>query len=295
MRVMLLLFSLESADKLSRRLTWIGKLLAKAFFNVKYDLRRAELPIGAEQYLTASFFSALAYGLFFSAFFTALFFVKTQTMALPTLALCGGLGVLFFLLFLEIHAMYPALLAQQVASNIDRNLLFALKSMLVQISSGVSLYDSMVHVSRGNYGVVSKEFAAVVQEISTGFSEKQALEGLALKTKSEYLKRTCWQLVTAMQSGSSLQGALNSVVTVLLNFQLRSIKDYAAELNLWLMLYLLLAAAVPTLGITFLVILSSLSGASIGPTHLYQAVIGSFLLQAVLIGFIKTRVPRVYL
>ena len=98
-----------------------------------------------------------------------------------------------------------------------------------------------------------------------------------------------------MQSGASLQTALNSVVAVLLGYQFRSIKDYAAELNLWLMLYLLLAAAVPTLGITFLVILSSMSGTSIGQGHIYGAIAGSFLFQAMLIGFIKTRVPRMCL
>ena len=98
-----------------------------------------------------------------------------------------------------------------------------------------------------------------------------------------------------MQSGASIQGALNSVVSMLMNHQFRSIKDYAAELNLWILLYLLLATAVPTLGITFMVILSSLSGSSIGPSNIYGTVLASFLFQAALIGFIKTRIPRVYL
>ena len=295
MRVRFLLFSVEGANKISRRLTWIGKALSRLFYSLKYDLRRAELSIEAEQYLTASFFSALAYGFLFSGLFAVLFFVKEQALSQLSILLSAALGLLFFLLFFTIHVIYPGILAVQVAAAIDRNLLFALKGMLVQITSGVSLYDAMVNVSKEKFGVVSMEFEEVVKGISSGLSEKQALERLALKTKSEYLKKACWQLVTAMQSGASLQTALNSVVAVLLGYQFRSIKDYAAELNLWLMLYLLLAAAVPTLGITFLVILSSMSGTSIGQGHIYGAIAGSFLFQAMLIGFIKTRVPRMCL
>ena len=295
MRVRFLLFSLEGANSLSRRLTWLGRGLSRFFYGVKYDLHRAELPIEAEQYLTASFLSALGYGLLFLALFAGLFFFKEQALSQTSLLLALSLGLAFFFLFLGIHVLYPGLIAKQVAVNIDKDLLFALKSMQVQITSGVSLYDAMTNVAKGNYGRVSSEFGEVVKGISSGLSERQALESMALKTKSEYLKKTCWQLITSMQSGASLQGALNSVVSVLMGYQLRSIKDYAAELNLWLMLYLLLAAAIPTLGITFMVILSSISGSSIGRGHIYTAVAASLLLQMVLIGFIRTRIPRVYM
>src|SRR3989338_2353922 len=295
MRVRFLLFSLEGANRLSRRLTWIGKTLSNVFYNTKYDLKRAELPVSAEQYLTACFLSALLYGLFFFALLAGIFYVREQLLSEQSVVLSAALSLLFFFLFFGIHLVYPGLLAKQVAAGIDQNLLFALKGMQVQVTSGVSLYDAMVNASKGNFGVVSNEFEGVVKDVSAGLSESQALERLALKTKSDYLKKTCWQLLTSMQSGASIQGALNSVVSMLMNHQFRSIKDYAAELNLWILLYLLLATAVPTLGITFMVILSSLSGSSIGPSNIYGTVLASFLFQAALIGFIKTRIPRVYL
>ena len=137
MRVRFLLFSLEGANRLSRRLTWIGKTLSNVFYNTKYDLKRAELPVSAEQYLTACFLSALLYGLFFFALFAGIFYVREQLLSEQSVVLSAALSLLFFFLFFGIHLVYPGLLAKQVAAGIDQNLLFALKGMQVQVTSGV--------------------------------------------------------------------------------------------------------------------------------------------------------------
>jgi hypothetical protein len=103
-----------------------------------------------------------------------------------------------------------------------------------------------------------------------------------------------WQLLTSIKSGASLEGALTSVVQHLSNSQFRNIKNYAAELNIWILTYLLLAAAIPTIGITFLVILSAMGGSSIGKTQVALMIAFAVLMQAVLIGFVKTRMPKVF-
>jgi len=189
--------------------------------------------------------------------------------------------------------MYPGIMAKQHATGIDQNLLFALKSMMIQVSSGVSLFDSMVNISKENYGIVSKEFAELTKEISAGEGEAKALEKMALSTKSDYLRKTTWQLLTSLRSGASLEGSLKSIVETLTKNQERAIKNYAAELNLWILVYLLLAAAVPTLGVTFLVILSALGGTSVGPELIILIVLGAFAMQIILIGFVKNRMPKV--
>jgi len=97
-----------------------------------------------------------------------------------------------------------------------------------------------------------------------------------------------------MKSGASLKGAITSIVEILTNYQHRMIKDYTAELNLWILMYLLLAVALPALGITFVVILSSLAGASIQEFHIWLLVGAAIVNQIVLTGFIKNRIPKVY-
>ncbi|MFH1390957.1 MAG: type II secretion system F family protein [Candidatus Diapherotrites archaeon] len=295
LRIGLLLFSVERTQKINRHFIWIGHNLSRIFFNVKFGLAKAGINLTPEKYLTASFFSALVYGLIFFTFFYGLFFLR-DGIAVPENSLIAAfIGVVFFLVFFLLHTIYPALYAKKYAAGIDQSLMFALKSMLIQVSSGVSLFESMVNISKSNFGVVSKEFEKVVKDVSSGESEAKALEKLALRTQSEYLKKTSWQLLTSLRSGASLKGALTTVVTTLNSQQLRAIKDYSAELNLWILLYLLLAAAIPTLGITFLVILSAMGGVSFDQNVILFTILGAATMQIVLIGFVKTRVPKVYL
>ena len=171
--------------------------------------------------------------------------------------------------------------------------MLALRSILVQVSSGSSLYDAMVNAAKSNYGIVSFEFKKVVQSINSGDSEVQALEKIALNSRSEYLSKACWQILTALRSGSSLANSISSVIDLLLNEQERSIKSYSSELNLFVLLYLLFAAAVPTLGVTFMVIFSSLGGTSVGSVEIFEIILAAFATQIVLIGFIKARTPKV--
>jgi len=294
LRVRFMLFTIERANNINRHFVWIGEKLSSIFFNVKYSLQEADLEISPEKYLTAAFFSAIVYGLvFFFLFYGLLFFRDGEILRGNTL-FSLAIGLAFFAVFFFLHAIYPGMMAKKYAAGIDQSLLFALKSMMIQVSSGVSLFNSMVNVSKANYGLVSKEFGELTKEISAGESEARALERMALRTKSDYLRKTAWQLLASLRSGASVEGALRSIVERLQNRQVRAIKDYAAELNLWILIYLLLAAAVPTLGITFLVILSAMGGSSAGPELVILMVFGAFFMQVVLIGFIKNRMPKVF-
>ena len=282
-------------ERFNRQFVWIGYKLDKLLPNVKYELAKADLPVNPVKYLAASFFSALVYGVVFFFFLYSLFFFRDGIITPENSILSGLAGLISSLFFFALHIAYPGIVAKKYAAGIDSSLMFALKSMLIQVTSGVSLFNAMLNVSKSNYGVVSKEFENVVKDISAGESEAHALEKLALKTRSEYLKKTSWQLLNSLNSGASLRGALATVVESLNSQQLRAIKDYAAELNLWILLYLLLAAAIPTMGITFLVIMSAMAGLSIGPEALIFIILFAGVMQVVLIGFVKTRIPKVFL
>jgi len=295
MRIMFLLYSIEAVNKINRKFIWIGHRLSHFVPSLALDLDRAGVKASSEKYLTAAFFSAILYGLLSFSFFYFLFFIRDNVITNDNSIISAGLGIVFFFVFLFLHIIYPGIIANKYAAGIDQSLMFALKSMLIQVTSGVSLFNAMVNVSKSNYGAVSAEFGDVVKEISSGVSETKALEKLALRTKSEYLKKTSWQLLTSLRSGASLKGALATVVDSLNNQHMRAIKDYAAELNLWILLYLLLAAAIPTMGVTFLVIMSAMAGLNIGPSAVIAIIVGAGLMQIVLIGFVKTRIPKVYL
>ncbi|MEW6295673.1 MAG: type II secretion system F family protein [Candidatus Diapherotrites archaeon] len=291
MRIKFMLFSLEKGEKF-KRFNFIGRRISSLFYGLKYDLSKAGIELGAEDYCTLSFFSALLYGIIFFALISVLLFAKNASLQ-GVFPLNLIIGFAFFLVFLLLHLFYPKIISGKIAAEIDQDLIFALKSILIQVSSGVSLFEAIKNASKGSYGLVSKELELLVQDISSGVSELKAFERMALRTKSDYLRKTTWQLMSSLKSGASLSSAVSSVVETLNNNQFRAIKNYAAELNLWILIYMLLAAALPTLGVTFLIVLSSFGGTNIGEIHIAMIIGFAFIVQIILIGFIKSRVPRV--
>lgn len=293
MRVRFLLLSMEQAARLPYRITGPATHIVRIFSSLPKSIEQARLEVEPENYAAAAVISALIYGIIFGAFFTALGFLASGVLW-DALRIGIVIGLSGFLGAFALHLFYPHIMAQQNSAGIDQGLMFALRSLQIQVNSGVSLYDAMTNVAKSNYGNISKEFETVVQEINTGVNEPTALERLALRTDSVFLKKTVWQLVTNIRAGSPVSTALQSIVSTLTEYQSRAIKNYAAELNMWILMYLLIAAAVPTIGITFMVILSSIGGSDISPETIYLTIGGAFLVQILLIGLIGSRAPGGY-
>ncbi|MEM3690353.1 MAG: type II secretion system F family protein, partial [Candidatus Micrarchaeia archaeon] len=200
-------------------------------------------------------------------------------------------GFLVFLVFFAFFMYYPRVLARKIVEDVDRDLVYALKDLLLQISSGVPLFDAMVNISKSGYGAVSREFRRTVQEINAGEMQETALEKMAMRTESEFLRRTIRQMLTAFKSGASLQAALKSVIKNLQQYQYSQIKSYTYELNLWVLLFIIIAVAVPSLGITLLVILSTFGGISVTEGFILSLIVFCILCEFALIEFIKSRRP----
>jgi len=278
----LLLFPLEKARHFSNNFLFIGRFLSKIMFSLKYDLEKAEIDIDPANYCLAAFISATIYGLMF-----------LKEISLFTFLIMFGFSFFAFIGSLFFHLLYPKIAARQLASLVDQELLFSLRTLLIQLSSGISLFEAMNSIARSNYGQVSREFGQVVKDINTGLSESAALERLAFRTKSEILKKSVWQIITTMKSGGSVVSALNSEVVDLNAQQVEVIKNYSAELNLWTLIYLIIAAAMPSLGITFLVIASSIGGSGIGVEAVVLIAFLAAIIQVAMIFMIKTKVPKV--
>jgi flagellar protein FlaJ len=289
----LMLYPLENAKHFSDRFLFLGRFLSKLLFSLKYDLQKAEIQIDVERYCLASLLSATIYGVMFLFVGAAFGTIITKELGALTITLMLVASVGSFLAMLVFHLFYPKLAAYQLASMVDQELLFAMRTMLIQLSSGISLFESMKSIAKSNYGQVSAEFSLVVRDVNSGISETEALEKLAFRTKSEVLKKTVWQIITTIRSGGSIVNALSSQVDVLVAQQIDAIKSYSAELNLWTLVYLIIAAAMPSLGITFLVIASSIGGSGIGTEAVTLIVVLSMTIQIAMIFLVRSKVPKV--
>jgi archaeal flagellar protein FlaJ len=290
-RVPLMVIPLQFCLKV-KRLYWLGNILTKFVPSLDHDLKEADFEIKKEAYGVATFINGFFYGLIFSGLFAWLAVEQQKTLPeVVKLSLLIGFGL--FLLFSMVLLRYPKILAGKKGELVDQVLVFALKDVWLQISSGVSLYVALTQVADAKYGVVSKEFKIVVQDINRGLNMQDSLNRMAERSKSLYLRRTLWQLVNTLKAGASVKGALNTIIRELTASQERKIKDYARELNLWTLLYMLFAVAIPTIGATMLVILSGFAGFKITQVSFVSFIVITMFFQIVLIGFIKTRRPMV--
>lgn len=289
----MLLFPIEKAKEFSERFLGIGRILSKIVFSLEYDLQKAEIKIEPEKYALASFISAIIYGFIFLFIGLAFGVIIMREINQNTFMIMTASGVISFFGALIFHLIYPKIQANQIAANVDEELIFALRTILIQVSSGISLFEAIKAISRSNYGQVSQEFKDVIRDVNTGMSEQTALEKLAFKTNSDILKKTIWQIITTMKSGGSVVNALQSEINELVENQVETIKKYSAELNLWTLIYLLIAAAMPSLGVTFLVIASSVGGSGIGSEAVILIALLAFCVQGALIFLVRGQVPKV--
>ena len=271
----------------------IGSKLASVYKSLAYDLRKAAIELEDKEYFAVSILNSFIYFAFFFIFLFLILFELQNKPLVESAAKAIGLSFAIFVLILIVLISYPKIIAGKRAEQIDRNLVFALKDMMLQIISGVSLFNSMANIANSNYGEASKEFGKAIKYIQSGMSLEHSLQKIAIESNSGYMRRTIWQLVNTIKVGASLKGSLRAIIAELTIEQKDKIKGYAHELNMWILAYMLFAVAVPTIGTTLMIILSAFSGYAITKELFVAFIIINLIIEYILIGFVKYRRPIV--
>ncbi len=274
---------------LARSFRPLARLLLKIFPFVEHDLKRLDKDADANPYIIDSFFSAiiLSFGLSF------IVFLVVPGTIFDRVLITSIVLIYTFSLFFGINIMYPKLKMNGIASMIDRDLSFALRDLVVQVRSGVMLYDALVSITEGDYGVVSKDFKEAVRMMNAGYSEAYALEMLALDSKSEYMKKIVWQIANAMQRGGDISRMLESIYESIQRHHEREVKSYLSTMNMMILMFFLLAVTLPTLGMVFMVVLSSVGGITLDITTSLMIIGTSVLIQAFMLGYMRTLRPAI--
>ncbi len=202
--------------------------------------------------------------------------------------------VLFVSLFVFMQQMaYPKLVASRRIRGVEINLLPALQDMYIQLNSGVPLFNILVNIAHADYGGVSEEFSKGVREIGAGRSQVDVLEEMAVRNPSMLFRRALWQLVSGMKEGSDISSLIKEVMQAVSDEQLTQIQRYGGQLSPLALFYMLIAIIAPSLGITFIIILSSFVALGEGATKaiFYALLIITLFFQIMFLGMIKTRRP----
>jgi len=247
--------------------------IARSMPSLKGKLKRAGLQYRPEDFIKRTFLTAtyltvgvvFAFGLILQSFgsLNLIFF-----LSIPV-----AFGVFFFY-FLK----YPDVRISKKEKEVAREIVFAGRHLIIELESGVPLYNALVNLSR-NYESVGKYFRAVTDKVDLGTSIEDALTDAVELSPSNDLRRLLWQILNSMQTGSEISKSLGLVMEQIAREQTIQVNEYGRKLNPLAMFYMIIAVILPSLGITLLIILSSFMN-----FHLSLSIL---LVIAAILGFLQ--------
>lgn len=252
-------------------------------------LSQARMDVDPIEHLAEAIFRGLSIGgmIGISLLMMGLMFDDGFLMQLSILI--APIGFLFgFFTF----AKLPDIRAKRRSRKLEKELPYALRHILIEVQAGISLYKAMVAVTEG-YGEASREFKTIVKDINAGKSEIEALENAVTRNQSLQFRRALWQLINALKSGSDVSKTLDSLVDAIIEDQILAVQKYGQSLSPFTLMYLIIAIIVPSLGVTFMMVLSTFSGSGISNSVFYMLLIGLIIFQIVFINMVKTKRPQV--
>jgi len=247
---------------------FIYKWLAKRSSGLNIKLREAKIDSTGEEYMKRTFLSALylSAGLILIAFL----FSKAFMVLL-------GFPIIFIIAFAYLSRVVDVKIGKQ-KKEIDKEILFAGRFLIIELESGVPLYDTFKNMSN-NYETIGPYFDEIVDKIDFGTSMEDALNEVISATPSPNLRKVLWQILNSFQTGSNVTGSLNVVLDQIGREQQIIIKEYGKKLNPIAMFYLMATIIVPSLGMTMFSVLASFLGWNIS--------LGVLLIFVFMLGFIQ--------
>ncbi|MBI2107984.1 type II secretion system F family protein [Candidatus Woesearchaeota archaeon] len=225
--------------------------IAKSAPYLKPKLKQAGLNYSPEEFIKRTFLSA--------------FYLTTGTvvfifLVLSKLNLLKGVlfivpPIIFFAMFSYMMRL-PDIKISKREKEISREVVFAGRFLVIELESGISLYDAMVNVAK-NYEVIGAYFREITDKISLGTSMEDALNEAVEVVPSDDFRKILWQIINSIRTGSNIDKSLNSVLDQITKDQQIKVNQYGKKLTPLSMFYMIISVILPSLGVTMLVIMSS--------------------------------------
>ena len=196
------------------------------------------------------------------------------------------------LLFSQERAFFLARAFRKRRSLIETQLIFATRELMIKLKSGVPIFNALLDIAMGDYGLVSSEFKIAAEEIESGIPQDIALDNLSRRVPSQSFKRTIDIMLNAMRSGSDLAATLDIINDMLVRKQQSDMQAYAGELTPLSMGYMLIAVVVPSLGMSVFLILGSMAKINV-TLFIYFIPALLIMFEVLFIGLVKSRRPAV--
>jgi flagellar protein FlaJ len=278
--------------------TPLGEILASRFPDLKRKLKIADMEDNPVEFMekVVSSTALISAGLLIV---TYLFLYESILMNLKadTVLFAAEVVLPLVLIPMVIFAylmLYPEAAIIRRQKEMDYEIVFAGRHIVIALKSGMPLFDTFVGASSG-YGPVSKEFAKIVDQVVLGVPVTQAIRDVTQYNPSKYFTRILMQIANALSSGADVGDSLETVLDQISKEQLISLKEYSQKLTPIVMFYMVFGIIVPSLGIVLAtVVLSAISGGKIGFSSGLLVVVFFMimLIQYLFLGFIESSRPK---
>lgn len=286
MKIPLALLPPSALESVSKQTVGVGAFLCKLFPSLKLDLFQAGVDVAPKNYCAAAFASATFNALVFFLLVELIGFAAKGRMHELAVAAAIAVGGFSFVSAL----MYPKMISRKRVRALDANLIPAMRQMLIELRSGVTLFQAMQSITKG-YGEVSVEFARIVERIDLGVAEMVALSEASKRNPSPNFRRVLWQVSNAVTAGSDVTNELEAIVNDLTKEKMDDIRRYGQELNPWTMAYMMCTGVIPSLGLSIAIILLSFMSVGFPKIILPMAIVGIVMFNIFFMNFIKNRRP----
>ncbi|MBR9699764.1 type II secretion system F family protein [Candidatus Woesearchaeota archaeon] len=262
--------------------------ITKLFPNIGLKLQQAGMPDAPEDFIKKTLIVSL-YGTGGFLMFLWLVLVKLGFGSAVLMMFPAVFGIAFFY-FLKV----PDFKIMKNLRDINSEIVFAGRFLIIELESGVSLYNAFQNVAK-NYRTIGKYFSDIVTRIDLGTQMEEALNETIESTPSPSFRKILWQIVNSQHTGADISTSLKSVVNNITREQMIEIKEYGRKLNPLAMFYMIIAVILPSIGITMFIVLSTFLNLTLSLSILL--VISFFLafIQFMFLAMIKSSRPSVEL
>ncbi len=187
---------------------------------------------------------------------------------------------------------YPQIISMRRMRRLESQLIPATRQLLIEVKSGVPLFNAMASIS-SDYGEVSVEFSKIVQKINSGTPELEALAETSTANPSHQFRKILWQISNALKAGSDVGNVLEQQIEELTRERVDQIRRYGQELSPWTMIYMMGAVIVPSLGVTMLIVIVGFLDVAVPKIVLAGVLAGLVLFQLFFMNFVSSRRPAI--
>ncbi|MCX6695368.1 MAG: type II secretion system F family protein [Candidatus Altiarchaeota archaeon] len=274
---------------MERSLNNVSDRILKRLPNFPQDLKDAGSETNPISYLSGGLAAATVAFIFLFVVLNIAFSVGGIKSPVLVLSISIFAGV--FLMFITLAR--PGITIRRYASNLERNLVFGLEALEIELSSGKTLGKAISSISKGDYGRLSVEFRKIIEDDEKGVSLGEAFRESARRTPSVFYRRVVCEITNALETGADIRDNISSIITELMKEQEFVAREYGSKLTPMVTLYMLLGILIPALMGTFLLIASTFRGMGfVVEENTYWMLVGiSVVLQAFFLYTISFRKP----